>query len=196
MERLKKNYLCVTFDYNQFDEKGNSYTPGFDEMAEALKFVHKFVVETFKPDEVNLLTHSMGAIVVAHAKLTHIKKILMLAPPPRSPIDNFVELFRNRPGTELRFDKKSKLKRSWGAYTFIEPEFWIDLKKFNIEEMYKSLAKQTKLTIIRAKNDQVITDSYEQLENHPDIKLITLPGDHDFSGEAREGLLEQIESIF
>ena len=56
------------------------------------------------------------------------------------------------------------------------------------------LAENTEITIIKANEDNVLGDlNISELSEK--IKIIGLPGNHQFSDESRAGLLEKIREI-
>ena len=59
--------------------------------------------------------------------------------------------------------------------------------------LYKKVAQNHKLTIIRATKDNILGETnFDYLEN---VEIIDIAADHDFTGEFRDELVKNIKKI-
>lgn len=195
---LKNEFLTVRFDYCQIlPEKNATLTYPFTQQAAMLEQVIKFVHNEFQPAEINLIGHSMGCLVIGTLQPEGVEKTILLSSPPSKQFRNMRDYFSHKPGTKFNLEGISKVKRSDGSWTLIDPGFWPDLEKIDPIKMFEELSQKSQVYFVRALQDHVITDepeeSYEKIASIPDISYLELPGDHNFSREAREGLLKKIK---
>jgi hypothetical protein len=142
---------------------------------------------------VDIICQSQGAIIVALARPAGIRKIIMLAPPTSSSTDRMVKMFQSRSGTAIDMQGVSRLARADGSTTQIPPEYWAERKNVDPLKLYGELAQMTELTIINAKQDDVLDKgSFAELKG---AQIINLDGSHNFSGENRKKLLETVANI-
>lgn len=91
----------------------------------------------------------------------------------------------------------STIKRSDGSITYVESDFWHEMKDVNPPEMYKQLALDSEVSFVRALSDQVITEQdYEEIRIIKEIDYNEIDGNHDFEGDARSKLMKYILSLF
>lgn len=188
---LREEFLCIRFDYNTFDKKGNTYTPSLKEMAKMLQDIYSWCLLEFKPKEINVIAHSLGGLVPLISGLSNINQLILLALPPKPQNEGLKNYFLQRPHTEIYTDKSSKIERSDGTFTFVEPEFWEDLK-IEPAKLIKPLSNKVFITVIQATKDQVIKDSYKALLQNQYINKVQIKSDHDFSGDSRESVIREI----
>jgi len=195
---LKDKYLIVRFDYNKFSSTKKSLRvyPYSDQVV-SLRKVIDFIHKNFDISEVNIVAHSMGCCIVGMLQPDNVKKVFLSAGPTEAPYKNFKEYFSKRPGTVFNETGLSKIQRSDGSFTVIGKEFWKDIKDIDPIPLYFKLAKNSEVYYVRAKKDQIITDTnYKMLVKNSNINYFEIDGGHDFHPPAREELLSILEKIF
>ena len=197
---LKEKYLVVRFDYTDInkDENWTKVYP-FRIQENMLKAVYNFVITKFSPDEVNIIAHSMGCLIAGLTNLKDIKKTVLLAGPILPPYLNLKKRFLERPETKIDESGVSMLKRSDGSITYVNKDFWKDIRLVNPLQAYRYLSKESKTIFVKALSDQVLglpESEYRKITKIPMIEYFEIPGKHDFSGSARKGLKDLLRQIF
>ena len=185
----------VLFDYNEVNETTNTIiTRLLSLQAKMLdEVVRKVRIEN--PEAiVDVIAHSQGCLAMGIAKPDGVRKTIFIAPPLDNDIKRFINIFRERPGTEINLSGISKLVRRDGTTTIFPAEFWEEFKQFKPAPLYNKLASQTELIIINANKDEVLGKTNTN-DLDKKIEIINMDGNHQFSGEAREFLLEKIKTI-
>lgn len=191
-ERLKDDHLIVLFDYVDIDDKGNTTAHPLTEQSEMLQAVLEHVRETLAPEELQIVAHSQGCIVVSIASPESVKRVMLVSPPLNAPnLQRMQETFGAREGTHIVRDGVSTIKRSDSKLTYIPPEFWSDTTGMSPVELYDHLADRTEVYFIRAKQDHVLPNQdYSAVAGMENMDYIELDGNHDFADEARQGWLD------
>ena len=71
--------------------------------------------------------------------------------------------------------------------------FIVGLKKTNPLKIYKQLAPKVPITIVVARQDELLDDSnFSELDS---AEVIKIDGDHNFTGKNRKGLIETLSKI-
>lgn len=188
------NIKSSMFDYNDIDEENNLViVKPFSEQVKIFEKKLKKVRTSNSNAIVDIVCHSQGAIAVALAKPVGVRKIVLIAPPATSSIDRMVKIFQSRPGTVIDMQGMSKLSRADGSMTIIPPEYWKEREDIDPIKLYKELSQLTKLVIINAKQDEILsTGSFTDVK---DAEIVNIDGDHNFNGESRKDLLVVVENI-
>jgi len=184
----------MLFDYNGVDETGKILTiPLLSVQAETLmELINK--VRTENPDAIiDIVAHSQGCVVVALTKPTGIRKVIFITPSLDNSTERLLNLFKNRPGTEINLLGVSKLMRKDGTISIVPTEFWQEREKTIPIPIYNEFFSKTELIIINAKQDDIHDSSKTEGINEK-IKIIELDGDHQFSGESRKSLINIIKN--
>lgn len=191
---LKDNFIVVRFDYSIVNKEENwTKVYPYSIQVEMLKAVHSFVCNNFHPKETNIIASSMGCLITGLVLLPDIKKVILLASPITTPYQSLKTHFTKRPETIINEESTSIIKRSDGSITYVESDFWKEMKDINPVNLYKELIKNSEITFIRATADQIIKDTnYDEIENITGLKYFEIDGDHDFGGSARGKLLNII----
>jgi predicted esterase YcpF (UPF0227 family) len=189
------NYEHILFDYNSKDEFANTLTvPSLDlQKHELLKQIFK-VREENSDAEISLICHSQGCAVAAMAEPFGIKHIIFLAPP--TDFDNWksIERFGKRPGAIVDINGITSFPRRDGSTTILKADYWKSRENVDLIAIYALLAQNTKLTIVKSTQDEVLGDtSFSEL--HDLAKIIELTSDHDFTGENRKSMLDIVVRI-
>lgn len=182
----------VMFDYNQADEAANTLTVApLYAQADKLK---RTIAETQaqNPDAtIDLICHSQGCVAAALLKPQGIRKVIFIAPPATLSVQRMIKIFGSRPGSNIDTDGVSTLSRRDGSTTIVPKEYWDDIKNIQPIGLYNELAKQTRLTFINARQDEVLGNlDFSKLSSQ--AKVIELDANHDFTNEARSKLIDAI----
>lgn len=195
---LTNNFLIVRFDYcKMIPEDNATLTYSLSVQARMLQKVIEYVRLKFMIDELNIIAHSMGCLVVGMAKINKLNKVALLCAPPSKKIQKMQSYFNHKQGSEFNLNGFSKVKRSDGSWTYIHPDFWVDLQKVEPPKLFEKLSENCEAYFIRALQDDVIkNESYTKIKQLQSIKYIELLGDHNFKEPNRKKLLATIVKIF
>jgi ribA/ribD-fused uncharacterized protein len=185
----------ILFDYNDIDEEKNILTARLlSEQARLLNDVIEKARFRNKNVDIDIVGHSQGCLVVGLAKPTGIRKTIFIAPSLDTDIEHTINMFKDRPGTEINLLGVSKLVRMDGSLTLVPGEFWVERKNANPIPIYNELSFNTELVIINAKQDEILGHTKTKgLDGR--IKIFEIDGNHQFSGDARLVLLDKIKTF-
>jgi pimeloyl-ACP methyl ester carboxylesterase len=142
-----------------------------------------FVQNDLDSEEIILIGHSQGGLVIANLQPRGSKAVLM-APPLGEVFENFIKTPGwNRPGSELNLDGESQLIRSDGSLTTVPKEFWDEFRALgNVDPLIKELDANNSVKFYFAGEDNVLGDQ----EIPAGIEYATIAGaNHDFVPPAR-----------
>ncbi len=185
----------IMFNYNEFDETENTMTlsPFSNQVVTLKKMVTGAKAEEAN-DSIDLIAHSQGCMIAAMAELKGLRNIICLAPPERLDSQKMIDWFGARPGAVVDRQGISKLPRRDGSTTLVPAKYWDDLDGVDVIDAYNKLVVAGKVSFIVANQDEILGQTgFESLDDSIDI--IRIDGNHDFSGEYRQGLLEQVKQI-
>lgn len=184
----------IMFDYNEIDEDHKTLTVRpLSEQVETLTGVIEEVRKD-EPESLHLIAHSMGCAVAAMACPDGIDSVIMLAAPLEQGSEHSIKYFADRPGSEINLHGVSRLARSDGTTTIVPSQYWKERGAFDPTVLYNQFSLKTKLTLIMARQDNVLVG--EQPHGLSDqIKLVALNGDHDFTGQDRQPLVDRVRQI-
>jgi hypothetical protein len=192
---LGPSILPVLFDYNDFDAANRTMTILPLKQQAAILEAQLVKVRHDHPNvPITIIGHSQGSIVVALADLGEVRQVILLTPisgfstkPLQRPFANLIKPVRLPDGT-VRIPKRD------GSAILIPPGYQPERADIIPYKEYNALATHTDLTIIHAAEDDIIDGSKAQDVRLSDtIKVIILPGDHNFTGAARVHLIETIQ---
>ena len=186
--------LCITFEYNDFDERTNSLTVSpLDKQAELLKQKVTEARTAYPNARIDLICHSQGCLVAAMAGLDNLNKVIFLAPPVDSAKSSIKMLFE-RPGAQYDPKSMSILPRRDGSITKIPAAYWDSQSAIeSINDHYQSFAKKNNLIIVTATEDEVLGDTdLSMLEN---ATIHDISADHNFTGLARQKLITYLGKV-
>jgi len=185
----------VLFDYNDVDEINGTLT--VYPFSTQVKRLQEVLAETRSKNPeavIDLIGHSQGTLIAALARLKGIRKIIFLAPPFKMDIERSLERYRTRPGNVIDLEGTSRLPGTGGFIRIVPKEYWTERIAVKPFEEYNKLAEHNEIIAITAKQDNRLLPV--DLKNlNPKIKIISVDGDHDFSGDAREFLIKEIRKI-
>lgn len=142
-----------------------------------------------------MICHSQGCVVASILSPANISKIVFLAPPNSTSSTRFNAHFAKREGASIDNTGAILVPRKDGTTTIVSTSYIEDLDHHNVPSLYRNLSKKTKLTLIVAKEDEILGGSnFSYLSSAASLSL--LPGDHNFSGQARTGLMIELQKIF
>lgn len=190
------NIKTVLFDYNEISEANSTLTlKSLSQQAEILREIINKTVSEYPDSMIDIIAHSQGCIIPALLKPKNIRKIIFLAPSLDTDIARTIEMFASREGTEIDIKGTSKLARKDGTLTIVPAEFWEERSKINTSLIYNELSKLTQLTMVIAKQDDILKKNNVSGLNK-NIKIIYLDGDHGFHSESdRKRLILEIKDI-
>jgi hypothetical protein len=186
----------IFFDYNIVnEEKGELRIQEFSKQVQILENIINKIKAEYPNAVIDIISHSQGAVIVGLLKPFGIRKTVLIAPPYSSKIDKMLKNFTSRAGTIIDFENDSKLMRSDGSISIVPKEYWIERSEVgDLCQIYNDLGKTTELSIIRALDDEVLdVDVVQKVQT---AKTINLNGDHNFSGESRVLLLNELQRQF
>lgn len=186
--RSLPDYNFVMFDYNTFDDEGNTIVASIDQQAKKLQ---KVIDES--PDDSILLCHSQGSIVAGLVDLAKVKQVILLAPPVQMSMERIINKMMNKEGSVINLDGISKLPRSDGTMTLLPKEYIQSLRGRDPLKIYTAIASQKPTIIVRSLNDQVL--GMTNVDEVSSATIIDLGTDHDFTGNGRAVLISTLQSI-
>ncbi|HPT30067.1 MAG TPA: YqiA/YcfP family alpha/beta fold hydrolase [bacterium] len=186
----------ILFDYFAVDKKEKTMT--ICPLSAQVQKLNQ-VIEKAKMDYpgaiIDLIGHSQGTVVAALANPIGIRRAILLAPVFDMNIERTLARYRQKPGAEINMDGTSKLPSGSSGLTKIVPaKYWQERAKDEPIKEYNTLAQRTEVLAIIAKQDQLLPP-VDLKELDPRIKVISLDGDHNFNGAAREPLLKAIKKL-
>jgi len=179
----------VMFNYNTFDEAGNMTARPLPEQAKMLN------TQLAKAEgEVLLLCHSKGCVVGAMADVDDVTKVIFLTPPGKDSqtMEHFADKFGSREGAIFNPDGISSIPRRDGTTTYVGKEYLTTQAALDAEKLYANLAAKRPLAVICAANDEILAKASLQVTG---AQNMTIPGDHDFTGAYRQGLLAELKKL-
>lgn len=186
-------YKHVLFDYNEVDEANNTLTVSpFDEQAKRLKLQLE-ALDDGEEKMIDIVAHSQGCIITALARPSNIRRILFLAPPDKSTTERLVKFFGSREGSVMNLDGESRVPRRDGSTTVIPAAYWSSLQGLDVVGLYNRLADLAEVKFYVANNDEVLgATNFREADYR--IELSPVPGNHDFTGEYRSGLIQSVRN--
>lgn len=185
----------ILFDYNGVDETENILTVRL--LSEQARMLNEIIGKARLENRdaiIDIIGYSQGCLVIALAKPTGIRKTIFIAPSLDKDTERLINMFKERPDTEINLSGISKLARKDGTITLVPAEFWVERKQFDPISLYNELSSETELIIINAKQDE-IHDNKNTQELDKKIGILDIDGNHQFSGEARKVLIDKIRKL-
>jgi len=179
----------VMFDYNLIDNRTNTLT-----VSPLQEQVRKLKEQLNKIDGgtvVDLVAHSQGCVVAALAKPQNVRNLLCIAPPDNVDTERLINFFGSREGSDIDLNGQSRIPRRDGSTTIIPATYWQSLKGLNVIRLYNRLPDLAKVKFLVANNDEVLgMTNFDKTDER--IELVQLEGNHDFTDEARQYLVEYV----
>lgn len=183
----------VMFDYNTIDDEQNTIVVApFAEQAEKLSKVLQ-ETRTLNPDsQINLICHSQGCVAASMLNPGGIVKTIFIAPPSEINTERMLEIFGNREGSVVNMDGISAFPRRDGSTTIVPRDYWYSIQNVDPIALYNAFSRRTSLCVITADQDEILGQA-DLGGLSSEISIVHLPGNHDFSGEDRHGLIVAID---
>ncbi len=179
---VKDRFLCVRFEFNEVLDNGDTIVHPYSVMANTLSEVILAIESEYDFSNKHLIAHSLGGIIAALVNPQDFTSVILLAPPPLSPYNSFINYFRKRENTAINISGRSIIRRSDGTKTIVGKEFFDEMKNIKPVVLYTRMALSTELHVVRPIHDEVVKDAYEKIYKIPGIEVVEQTGDHDFSG--------------
>jgi len=183
--------IGVMFNNNEVDEMTGEITVRpLSDQAQSLMAVIKTVRERSE-EPIDLICHSQSCLVAGIAAPRGIRNTIMLTPSFAPSAKRTAKTFGSRKGSIINMKGESKLARSDGTFTTVPREYWGELDQINAIDLYNQLAQNTALTMILARQDEILADTRpDNLTSH--INVLKLDGDHNFTGANRGSMITVI----
>lgn len=177
------------FDYEEVAPNSDTVVRPLPERAKLLQ-QHVDSAE----GEIILLCHSLGCIVAGLVDLAKVSKVILLTPPINITKQRFIDLLGSRQGSQYNPVGLSILPRTDGTTMYLPKEFFDSVDSVNPMELFQKVADIKSTVIIRATNDKIVG-----LTNVNEIKKaqhIDIDSDHNFTGDNRQKLIDQLRVLF
>ncbi|MCF7833739.1 MAG: NUDIX domain-containing protein [Candidatus Pacebacteria bacterium] len=185
----------ILFDYNSVDETENTLTACL--LSEQARMLNDVIEKAYidNPEAtIDIIGHSQGCLAVSLAKPQGIHRTIFVAPSLDTDIEHTIEMFKERAGTEINLSGISRLARKDGTVTLVPALFWVERKQSDPISLYNELSNKTDLIIINAKQDEIFGHTNTQGLDKK-IEIINIDGNHQFSGESRQVLIDKIKIL-
>jgi hypothetical protein len=193
---LGPNIFPVMFDYNDFNDEARTMTIKpfsqqvaiFNQQLQLLRRDHPGV-------PISVVAHSQGCIIAALAKPAGLDRVILLAPGETFNIKRMERSFTERLKPERLPDGTVKLSRRDGSSILIPPDYEPELRPVDPPEEYNDLATRSRVTLIRAAQDDILGRHVDDSRLSEAITIVSVDGDHNFNGEARPKLVETVKRL-
>ncbi|NTW45772.1 MAG: alpha/beta hydrolase [Candidatus Moranbacteria bacterium] len=192
---LGVGYVPVMFDYNDLSEDGKilHVHPFSDQVRRLSETIGE--IRNQDPEAViDLVAHSQGCITAALANSDGIRKAVFLAPPFMTDIRRSIARYKGKPGAVIDLDGVSRLPRTDGTVTIVPAEYWKERESLDHPALYEAFSAKTELYLVRAQDDEILGDA-ELPRPLSDMRVISTPGTHDFTGSFREDMVRVVANI-
>ncbi|MDP2598622.1 MAG: hypothetical protein Q8P49_02205 [Candidatus Liptonbacteria bacterium] len=181
----------VLFDYFDVDEGKKTITIcPLSSQAKMLNDTIKRVQGVSPGATIDLICHSQGTIVAALAKPEGVRKTILLAPV----FDMSIERAMKRYGPLMKLDGVTELYPLDGYIRFVPPEYWAERGTLKPFAEYNAFAEKTDIIAIEANQDEIVP-KMDLAALSPKVQIISLDGDHNFTGAAREPLKATLRGL-
>lgn len=183
----------VLFDY--YEVKDNlMYICPLSIQAEKLNQVVVDIRNNNPEAVIDLIGHSRGTSVAALAKPDGIRKAILISPVFDTDAARSIARYKTEPGAIIDLDGLSSIPSSTGITKLIPREYWQERNRVQPFVEYNEFAKKTEIIFIEAGQDELVPEvDLSPLDSK--IKVISLDGDHNFSGEDRGKLIKLIKEL-
>lgn len=182
---------AVLFDYFEVDEDKKTLT--IRPLSVQAKMLNEVIndARASNPEAtIDLICHSQGTMVAALANPDGIRKTILLAPT----FDMGIERSIKRYGSCVNLNGTSELPPVDGFVRIVPAEYWSERKNLKPFKEYNALAEKTELVVIEANQDQLLA-KVDLKDLKPGVKIVSLDGDHNFTGVDREPLKTKLRSL-
>jgi hypothetical protein len=182
------------FGYNIPTDEGVIMNPFFIQ-----RDILQWNVDTLTAEwsEILLICHSQWCIIpTLLSNLWNIVKCIWITPPSSLDLSRMKKNFWTRLGVTFYNDGTiNTLPRRDGTTTTIPTSYYDDYMQIDLELEYRTFLNRIETHIVRAKDDEILwsTDTHSIFLWASSMRKID--GNHDFTGEYREWLIEYIKTL-
>lgn len=183
-------YITVLFDYNDIaDDKKITKVASYKKQSTILNQQLQAITKRDPRADITMIGHSQGCIIIGLANNQAVSRAVLLAPP----LIVSARKSRIRPDRVINNDGSVTINRKNGTKIILSLGFILGLKKTNPIKIYKSLASKLPVSIVVARQDELLDNSdFTKLDS---AEVIKIDGDHNFTGIDRKGLIETLSKI-
>ncbi len=177
---VARGYTTVQFSFSGCGySKGNFKETSLTKQKKDLDVIMKDIVLPHKPKTITMINMSFsGPVSIVRGNKSIDCMILLSA--PNKPYDSLSAFFEKKG----KFDTEgvSEALRRTGETTYVGPQFWSDLKKYDLNKLIKKI--KVPLLLIYGKEDTLVTGnnatSYFLNANEPKQLVFIEGADHSF----------------
>ena len=183
-------YTSILFDYNEItQDKKITKVVSYKKQSTILNHQLQAIVKRDPDANITLIGHSQGCIIIGLANHQAVSRAVLLAPP----VNVSARKTKIKPDRLINNDGSVTINRKDGTQIILSLGFIVGLKKTNPLKIYKQLASKVPITIVVARQDELLDDSnFSELDS---AEVIKIDGDHNFTGKNRKGLIETLSKI-
>lgn len=181
----------ILFDYNEVSEDGTVLT--VNPLQEQVRRLRDKLASLNDGTEktIDIVAHSQGCVVAALAKPQKVRRILCLAPPDNMDTERLIHIFGSRKGGVINLDGESRIPRRDGTTTIVPKQYWQSIQ-VNVKRLYNHLPNLAEVKFYIANHDEVLgTTDFDAVDQR--IELVKVPGNHDFTDEARSEIIKIVK---
>lgn len=184
----------ILTEYCDYNESTQEVTvKPFSEQVKILQKTIDNTVEKNPEANIILIWQSQGATIISLCNTSKIKKIIMISPFYHTNKEDIEISYNQRVWMLLDFDNISYRPRTDRTTTIITPQYRQERFNTDIVKLYNKKALENDLTIFYWLQDQAM--KFEQYDKIKNIFLMNMDGDHDFSKQYRQALIDKIKNI-
>ncbi len=192
-QSLPKGWGSALFDFYSIKENDVYITPITQQIARLTEIIQTTKARAPKAT-IHIIAHSKGCIITALAQPAITGRIIFLAPPETfgTKLERY---FTRYPGatstaTELILPRKD------GTITHIPLNFFPQTQSIDAEDAMLAFSRKHSVHLLQTIEDEVIgITEYKNLSASPRVTITPLAADHNFTGRAREKLINYIKEI-
>ncbi len=186
--------ISILTEYCEYNEETHEvFVKPFSEQAAILQ---KTIDETYQEHpnaDIILIGQSQWSTIISLCDTSKIQKIIFIAPFFHTNQEDVIDRYSQSIWTTINLEGLSYRKRSDWTTTIIPANHWKERFETNIIDLYNKKALSNSLYIFYGLQDQVMKFSdYERIKN---AFIMNLDGNHDFSNEYRDKLIENIINL-
>ncbi len=183
-------YTSILFDYNEItQDKKITKVVSYKKQSTILNHQLQAIVKRDPDANITLIGHSQGCIIIGLANHQAVSRAVLLAPP----VNVSARKTKIKTDRVINNDGSVTINRKDGTQIILSLGFIVGLKKTNPLKIYKQLASKVPITIVVARQDELLDDSnFSELDS---AEVIKIDGDHNFTGKNRKGLMETLSKI-
>lgn len=182
----------IQFDYNEIIDESTLRATSLADQTAKLGEVFRAIPKNEFP--VDLIAHSQGGVIAGMLLPSDVRRVILIAPPPSYDLEYSISKFSSRPGARVNMAGESVMPRSDGSVTLVPASYWESVRNLKPIPLYNALSEVAETFIVAGEHDDIFRENiFRGLD--PRVKLVYIPGDHNFRGEYRAGLLVKVKEI-